>query len=584
MKPINSKSPVFRDLQLVHDFVQKTSLLCIIKYPGEECVDVRIDITKFRALKRLEIQKVNVKQICGIQPLRGQLEHLICTKSIKYVDDIITHCGGDNSNGFVWNKLIIADFSYNNLQTVDTSLEFAQYLQHLNLRHNQLQSIKAIKWLPHLKTLDLSFNRLQYIPQLHMDAYKRLLSLNMSNNLVEDLMGIVKLDALIDLNLSDNCLLDHNYLLPLSTISTLKCLNLYGNALECHPRHRLATCQYLHKNCSTVQFILDFEPLTKTEKSVTGAHQLRLVGALNHYTTRSSSSSLSAAGRLTPSSNQTPASSVGSITSFKLTDNNSEISDTNKSEIIVKPTKKKTSKVRHVEIKDHECNESVVSNNTTDNTTNTSNVIAQEDKEHLEIKGQIVNLRKKYGNEWLHTGNAEMRSSVLGIESSPTSTLNIDLERQKSRQIFNDYVKDITEDHTDEIANVTMHTSTPTQYTINNNNASFVLTPIKAESIDNNDSSLYQSLDQNQTLINETLATNEETVYKSFETSKKISKNPFEDDEDDADVAEQQNIVTDTLTENNEFEEDHDILKNIYSSVQNPNKEDDSKYHSSIEV
>ena len=557
----------------MHDFVQKTSLLCIIKYPGEECIDGKIDITKFRALKRLEIQKVNVKQICGIQPLRGQLEHLICTKSIKYVDDIITHCGGDNSNGFVWNRLIIADFSYNNLQTVDTSLEFAQYLQHLNLRHNQLQSIKAIKWLPHLKTLDLSFNRLQYIPQLHMDAYKRLLSLNMSNNLIEDLMGIVKLDALIDLNLSDNCLLDHNYLLPLSTISTLKCLNLYGNPLECHPRHRLASCQYLHKNCSTVQFILDFEPLTKAEKSVTGAHQLRLVGALNHYTTRSSSSSLSMAGRLTPSSNQTPASSVGSLASFKLADHSSEISDANNEEVIVKPIKKKSSKVRHVEIKDQEYNESIISNNTiSNNTANNSNVVAPEDKEHLEIKGQIVNLRKKYGNEWLHTGNAEMRSSVLGLESSNTTTQDLDLEREKSRQMFNDYVKDITEVSRGDATNTTMHSSTPTEYMLNDNNVeNFDLTPIQAESSDKNDSSFYQSMEQHQTLINGT----EDTVYKSFETIKKSSKNPFEDEEDES-VPLQQNVVA-TVARINEVEEEHDILKNIYSSTDNKNEYDDCK-------
>uniref|UniRef100_A0A1A9V124 Uncharacterized protein n=1 Tax=Glossina austeni TaxID=7395 RepID=A0A1A9V124_GLOAU len=72
-----------------------------------------------------------------------------------------------------------------------TSLEFAQYL-HINLRHNQLISVKAIKWLPNLKTLDLSFNRLTHIPQFHMDAYKRLQTLNMSNNLVEELTAIAR--------------------------------------------------------------------------------------------------------------------------------------------------------------------------------------------------------------------------------------------------------------------------------------------------------------------------------------------------------------------------------------------------------
>uniref|UniRef100_A0A1B0AH69 Uncharacterized protein n=1 Tax=Glossina pallidipes TaxID=7398 RepID=A0A1B0AH69_GLOPL len=107
-----------------------------------------------------------------IPPLRAQVEYLICNKNLQNIDDIITNCGGDNSNGFVWIELKLADFNYN--QTVDISLEFAQYLQHLNLRYNQLFSVKAIKWLPNLKTLDLSFNRLTQILQFHMDGYKRL--------------------------------------------------------------------------------------------------------------------------------------------------------------------------------------------------------------------------------------------------------------------------------------------------------------------------------------------------------------------------------------------------------------------------
>uniref|UniRef100_A0A1B0G2F5 Uncharacterized protein n=1 Tax=Glossina morsitans morsitans TaxID=37546 RepID=A0A1B0G2F5_GLOMM len=58
----------------------------------------------------------------------AQLEYLICNKNLQTIDDIITNCGGDNSNGFVWIGLKLADFSYNQLQTVDTLLEFAQYL------------------------------------------------------------------------------------------------------------------------------------------------------------------------------------------------------------------------------------------------------------------------------------------------------------------------------------------------------------------------------------------------------------------------------------------------------------------------
>lgn len=83
VKTNNTKSDVFRDLQLIHDFVQKTIILCITNIPNDDYFEGIIDITKFHSLQKLEIQKVNIKQIIGIQPLRAQLQHLICIRSLK---------------------------------------------------------------------------------------------------------------------------------------------------------------------------------------------------------------------------------------------------------------------------------------------------------------------------------------------------------------------------------------------------------------------------------------------------------------------------------------------------------------------
>ncbi|XP_037957232.1 uncharacterized protein LOC119687114 isoform X2 [Teleopsis dalmanni] len=474
-KPINSKSPVFRDLQLIHDFVQKTGLLCIIHYPTEEYFEGTIDISKFHMLKRLEVQKTNVLQIIGIQPLRSQLEELICIKSLNCIDEIITNCGGDNSNGFVWNELRMADFSYNNLQKVDTSLEFAQYLQHLNLRHNNLQSVDAIKWLPNLKILDLSFNRLIGVPQLHAEAYKRLQVLNMSNNLVEDLLGIAKLSALTDLDLSDNCLLEHTYLLPLSTLITLKILNLYGNPLHCHPKHRLATAQFLHKNCANMKFILDFEPLSKRENSITGTHQMRHGSTLNRYSTKSASPAISS--RATPSSH-TPASSFGSVRSFSLLNSNT---DTESSINVDQNTKKRTIKIRTVNFDE----ESTVDNIKNVQSENSS--ISEEPNNtstaYLEAKEQINILREKYGAEWLQAGNAEMINSVLGIETDD------DLEAQDSQNMFKEFLGELSE--TSDIG-TTDKTSTPINSSLQAINIASNLNN-DLESSKDNDTTLYMS-------------------------------------------------------------------------------------------
>lgn len=251
LKPNNAKSEVFRELQIIYDFVQKAKILCIIAMPTEEPFDGEIEIKKFRNLTRLEIQRIPIERIIGIQRLRAHLQELICSKSISSIQSIIAHCGGDNANGFLWNELKMADFSYNSLKTIDCSLEFVSNLQQLNLSHNQIVSVDAIRWLPNLKKLNLSYNNLSHIPS--SIASRRLQSLIVTNNFIENLHGLPKLEALNELNLADNCILDHAALEPLGSLIALQQLQLQGNPIYFDPNHREKTCKYLHKNVASVK-------------------------------------------------------------------------------------------------------------------------------------------------------------------------------------------------------------------------------------------------------------------------------------------------------------------------------------------
>lgn len=436
VKPINAKSSVFPDLQLLHDFVQKTTLLKLMYFPSECYFDGPIDICKFRALRRLEVHKINICQVVGIQALRSQLQQVICVKSINSVEDIITRCGGDNSNGFVWNELQTADFSYNSLRRVDTALEFAQYLQHLNLRHNKLISVTAIKWLPHLKTLDLSYNCLTHIPLFHVEACKRLQLLNISNNYVEELMDMTKLDALTNMDLSDNCLLEHSQLLPLSVLMTLTTLNLQGNPLACHPKHRLATAQYLHKNTATVKFVLDYEPLSKAEKALTGSQRLRFMGS---HGPRLGSSSISI--NSSRASVNTPASSVGSQRSISMRGKDSSSEPEQAPQEILQISKRRSRKLRTVDIPEHSEDLSTAKPAVIETKEPVAAVQAEatDGGSHLETKKQIETLRLKYGNEWLQSGNADV---MLGIDSPQPS----EQERHDARQQFNDFLGEFSSD------------------------------------------------------------------------------------------------------------------------------------------
>lgn len=263
-----SKSFVFRDLQLIYDFVQKTHILCVTHFSSDEPFAGAIDISNFRNLRRLEVCRVSVNQVRGIQAMRPYLQEIRCVHSVDRVEDIISHCGGDKSNGFIWNELRFVDLSYNTLRAIDGSLEFASWLQHLNLSHNQIVSVDAIKWLPNLKYLNLSFNQLPHVPFFNVEATRRLQVLNLSNNYIEELSGISRLDALNELDLSGNYLLDHSTLLPLSTLVALQYLSLIGNPLACHPKHRQATSRYLHRNTASVK--------VRTISSNLGNHLLML--------------------------------------------------------------------------------------------------------------------------------------------------------------------------------------------------------------------------------------------------------------------------------------------------------------------
>ena len=173
-----------------------------------------------------------------------------------------------------------------------------------------------------------------HIPTFHVDAMKRLRILSISNNFLEDISGISRLDSLTELDLSGNCIVDHSNLLPLSTLVSLCYLNLLENPVACHPKHRVATVRYLHKNTSSVKFVLDNVPLTKTEKNLTGSY--------DHYHPVFMSRNSTSSGMNTPNRRSfvnTPSSSVGSRTS--LAEHREESTSNNNSSLNVSVLQKK---------------------------------------------------------------------------------------------------------------------------------------------------------------------------------------------------------------------------------------------------
>lgn len=411
-KPNNSKSNVFRELNFIYDFLQKTLILKLTKFLDDDPLDddnCVIDISKFRNLTILEIQRVPIQRILGLHRLRSQLQEITAERSLTSVKDLIMYCAGDKSNGFIWNSLKRADFSYNNLEKIDSSFEFTPYLQHLNLSHNKFVSIN-LAWLPNLKVINLSYNQLTTIPKLNLESHRRLRVLILNDNLIDDVSGLVRLENLVELDLSGNCLLDHSHLLPICTCTALQFLNLTGNPLAFHPKHRSATCRYLSKNAATVQFQLDNSYLSRHEKQMTGSYE-NYYPIFGHRMTVSTSSS-----RATPStksiSNTPDNSSLGSANSLQqsnLAQNYQQTSASNQ----------KRMKPRCVEIEESGAQHK----QQTDKSPSQRRLLKEGSKEHLVTKREIEQLREQFGNEWLFN-----QGNVVGFEEQQNSMVRKKLE------------------------------------------------------------------------------------------------------------------------------------------------------------
>lgn len=181
---------IFNDIQFLHDFVQKTVGLKISNSAVTlESDKGSLDICKFRNLKYLELKRVPVHQLHGIQSVRAQLQSIVCIHCIQRLEDLLLDCGADHSSGFVWSDLREAVFSYNGIDLLDCSLQFAPWLQILDLSHNKITQAEGIDCLPNLKYLNLSYNLLERVPVVNKDACRKLQVLVMRNNYIEDLSG-----------------------------------------------------------------------------------------------------------------------------------------------------------------------------------------------------------------------------------------------------------------------------------------------------------------------------------------------------------------------------------------------------------
>ncbi|KAL6262037.1 hypothetical protein P5V15_007129 [Pogonomyrmex californicus] len=270
----SSKIDIFHDVKFLYDFVQKTVGLKVTHYSSD--IRVIIDISKFKHLKYLELKKVSIDLLKGLQSVRGQLESIVCTgrKGVSTIYQLLAACGGDAGAGFVWASLRYLVLPHNGLEYLDESLELAPWLQILDLSHNMITNAKEISCLSNLRYVNLGYNKLEQVPIFNMAVLHSLQVLVLKNNYIDNLNGLQDLECLTELDLSFNCLMEHLILWPLRRMSTLLWLSLEGNPLSYHPKHRTLSIKHLHSNLSNSKFVLDHLLLSSSEKMLVAENRI----------------------------------------------------------------------------------------------------------------------------------------------------------------------------------------------------------------------------------------------------------------------------------------------------------------------
>ncbi|KAF3824106.1 hypothetical protein GH733_008391 [Mirounga leonina] len=216
-------SPVILQLQFLFDVLQKTLSLkvaALVHVPGSG-LPGPIKIFPFKSLRQLELRGVPLHCLRGLCGIYSQLETLICSRSIQALEELLSACGGDLCCALPWLALLSANFSYNALTSLDSSLHLLSALRFLNLSHNQVQDCEGFLMLRNLRHLDVAYNLLE----------------------------------------------GHRELAPLWLLAELRQLYLEGNPLWFHPAHRAATAQYLSPRARDAAggFLLDGKVLSLTD-------------------------------------------------------------------------------------------------------------------------------------------------------------------------------------------------------------------------------------------------------------------------------------------------------------------------------
>uniref|UniRef100_A0A1B6M5U1 Serine/threonine-protein kinase 11-interacting protein n=1 Tax=Graphocephala atropunctata TaxID=36148 RepID=A0A1B6M5U1_9HEMI len=248
-------------VKYLKELIHKTPKLTVTQKVKRETW--RVDLSRFNSLKYLELSKIPMHLVEGMQSLRSQLQVLICERCTDCLDEIL------GSSDHIWEELRTAKLCYNDF-VILCPFTNTPWLQYLDLSYNKIEDRLSLQTLKNLKYLNLSFNFLTSVPLLSYEVCNTLKVLLINNNYVQELAVLSVCDNLEVLDASNNLLADHSAISPILFLPELRSLNLADNPISYHPHHRFHTCSYLNARVIAEEFLLNGKPLNLLEQKEIG--------------------------------------------------------------------------------------------------------------------------------------------------------------------------------------------------------------------------------------------------------------------------------------------------------------------------
>lgn len=252
------------DIHFVTEVLVHTTSLKL--YHQSHSIPGPLDIGMFNYLTEIDINRIPIHLIQGLQKLRLTLQHITINRSLCSLKSVFEKCGGDMSGPLSWQKLESANLSQNSIQELDSSLKLLPMLKYLDLSHNNLKTTgRYLENLLYVECLNLAFNHLTNLPSLSFHTKSSLTSLILRNNSLYNLDGVEELGHLIELDVSGNLLADHSCLAVISGMHRLTKLTLFDNPMTYRTDHRTKAVGHISPLVNGNGILLDGKSLTYSE-------------------------------------------------------------------------------------------------------------------------------------------------------------------------------------------------------------------------------------------------------------------------------------------------------------------------------